>query len=124
MLIVTSPAGQRGFRREATGWSELADGAPVPLADASPVEELLALLTDRIAAEVMLEPPPSLQTIATVQLLDFAGEPLELIEIAALPDGRLVAHGFDAPGDPKGVWRVYATEGSSTPPLLTPQGPT
>lgn len=117
MLIITAPKGQVGFRREQVGWSALTDAAPRPVPDPAPIDEVLALVSERIGTTVALAAPTGWRAEGTIALMDFAGDPLEQLEYGRLPDGALALRSFDGAGDAQGVWRIYSGD-AGAPGLL------
>ncbi len=88
VVLQSSGASERGFRRTVDGWALQAASGDEPLVDWSEVEELVAFLTEARAADRLVSAPEGLVLQGELTLLNFAGE-----ELVSLP------YGFDELGD-------------------------
>lgn len=84
-----SAAGEeRSYRRELDGWVRLLpDGSRAP-ADAGPVNELLAFLSDTPGEADVASSPDGLRPLARISLFDLQGDGIEVITVGATADGE------------------------------------
>ena len=86
-LLTDDPTGERSFRRELDAWVRLMpDGSRIP-ADAAPVAEVLAFLTETPGEPDAAGSAEDLRPVARLSLFDNEGDPLDLITVGFTADG-------------------------------------
>jgi len=96
MLTLRSGEDERGFRRDADGWTALLeDGSRSPI-DAAQVEELLSFLSSRLASEALVADEADwARPHVRVTLYDFADGPLTTLAVRRMEDGSLAVRSDD-----------------------------